>query len=427
MEKIKKTLLHGRHVDYGAKMVDFGTYNMPLWYPAGAKKEHLTVLTHAGIFDTSHMAVVTIRATGKHNDAFRLLQRCFSRDLNACVGKKKAPFEPGKCIYGVYLDESGNVIDDAILYRIDEKNYITVVNSGMGGKIAAHLVKYADDLNVEISDLTEKTGKLDIQGPLAGKTLGKVLKNPEPVLENLRFFTLKGHFDTASPLSDTVRLVDGTSVLLSRTGYTGEFGFEIFMDPAHLLKTWEMILEAGKPFGLIPCGLAARDSLRTGALLPLSHQDIGSWPFINNPWCFALPYTTDQTGFTKTFVGDQALLSVENPEYTYAFAGYDLRKVSVSDGAVVLDAGENKIGSVLTCVTDMAIGRHNDRIYSISSPGKPENFVPKGLSCGFVKVKSKLAPGRTVYLKDNRRKIKVAIVEDIRPDRTALRPIREMI
>ncbi|MBW2100827.1 MAG: aminomethyl transferase family protein, partial [Deltaproteobacteria bacterium] len=334
---------------------------------------------------------------------------------------------PGKCIYGVYLDESGHVIDDAILYRIDEKNYITVVNSGMGGQIAAHLVKYADDLKVEISDLTEKTGKLDIQGPLAGKILRNVLKDPETVLENFRFFTLKGHFDTESPLSDTVRLADGTPVLLSRTGYTGEFGFEVFMDPVHLVKTWEMILEAGKPFGLIPCGLAARDSLRTGALLPLSHQDIGSWPFIHNPWCFALPYTADQTGFTKTFVGDQALLSVENPEYTYAFAGYDLRKISVSDGAVVLDTGEKKIGTVLTCVTDMAIGRYKDRIYSITSPDKPENFVPKGLSCGFVKVKSKIVPGRTVYLKDNRRKIKVAIVEDIRPDRTAMRPIREMI
>jgi len=93
----------------------------------------------------------------------------------------------------------------------------------------------------------------------------------------------------------------------------------------------------------------------------------------------------------------------------------------------VLDAAGNEIGTVLTCVSDMAIGRYGDRIYSISSPDKPEGFNPKGLCCGFVKVKPKLLPGQIVELKDNRRKIKVMIVDDIRPDRTARRPIKEML
>jgi len=120
-------------------------------------------------------------------------------------------------------------------------------------------------------------------------------------------------------------------------------------------------------------------------------------------------------------------LNIEAPEYTYAFAGNDLRKVSTEDPAVVLDPDGNEIGRVLTCVTDMGIGRHEDRIYSITSPDKPEGFKPRGLCCGFIKVKSKLAPGEIVEIKDKRRKLKVTIVEDIRPDRTARRPMKEMV
>ena len=94
-------------------------------------------------------------------------------------------------------------------------------------------------------------------------------------LKKIPYFSFKGHFNATSPLADTVRLTDGTPILLSRTGYTGEFGFEIFVSPDHTVKLWEMILDAGSDCELVPCGLAARDSLRGGAVLPLSHQDIG--------------------------------------------------------------------------------------------------------------------------------------------------------
>ena len=422
-EKVKTTPLHDWHVSHGANMAVFGGYDMPLWYPSGAKQEHLTVLTDAGIFDTSHMAVVMV--TGP--DAFELLQICFSRDLNACVGKNKTPLKPGKCTYGVYLNEKGEVIDDAIVSQVDQSIYMIVVNAGMGGEIARHMTAHIDGRDVEITDFTDKVGKMDVQGPMAADILMKVLEKPEKVFEDMPYFTFKGHFDSVSPLSEAVRLTDGTPLLLSRTGYTGEFGFEIFIDPEHLVRVWEMILEVGKDFDLIACGLAARDSLRAGAVLPLSHQDIGPWSFTNHPWLFTLPYNADRTGFTKKFTGAEALKNIDKSEHTCAFAGYDLRKVSAHDPAAdVLDSGGNKIGVVLTCVSDMAIGRHGDRIYSISSPDKPENFNPRGLCCGFVKVKSKLAPGQIVELKDNRRKIKVMIVDDIRPDRTARRPMKEM-
>jgi aminomethyltransferase len=423
MQKESKiTPLHGRHTALGANMADFGGYEMPLWYST-AKMEHLAVLTNAGIFDTSHMAVIMVAGP----EALELLQLCFTNDLAACTGKIKGPLSPGRCVYGAYLNQKGEVIDDSIICQLEENSYMVVVNAGMGDVVAGHFSANQGDRRVEITDLTDKVGKIDVQGPMAAKILSKVLADPENVFKKTPYFSFKGHFDAASSLSDTVRLTDGTPILLSRTGYTGEFGFEIFVSSDHAVKLWDMILDAGRDFEIIPCGLAARDSLRAGAVLPLSHQDIGAWPFINHPWVFALPFNDDQTAFNKTFIGDQALLSIEAPEYTYPFAGGDFRKVSAEDPAVVLDSEGHEIGRVLTCVTDMGIGRQGDRIYSVASPDKPQEFKPKGLCCGFVKVKSRMVPGQNIDIKDNRRKLTATIVNDIRPDRTARRPIVEML
>ncbi len=419
----KKTLLHGWHTAHGANMADFGQYNMPLWYPAGAKQEHLAVLTAAGMFDTSHMATVLVSGP----QSFELLQRCFTRDLNACAGREKTALTPGNCTYGAFLDENGFVIDDAIVYQLADQSYMVIVNAGMGGPIASHLEAQAGGQVPRILDLSDRLGKFDLQGPRAAAILMRVLENPEKVMESMRYFTFKGCMDPMACFSDAVRLTDGTPVLLSRTGYTGEFGFEIFLPPEYFIQTWERVLEAGRDFGLLPCGLAARDSLRAGAVLPLSHQDIGRWPFINHPWEFALPFVSQGRSFSKAFIGDRALLNIRSPEYTHAFVGHDLRKVSAHDRASVLDVGGRKIGEVLTCVTDMGIGRFEGRIYSIASPDRPENFQPKGLSCGFVKTSIRLSPGQTITLKDNRRKIEVVIAEDIRPDRTARQSIRKMM
>ncbi len=415
----KKTLLHGWHVSHGANMADFGGYEMPLWY-SSAKNEHMAVLSHAGMFDTSHMAAVLISGP----DAFDLLQLCFSNDLSGCIGKSRKALFPGRCVYGAYLNERGEVIDDTIIKMLGEDSYMAVINAGMGGVIAEHFAAHKGDKNVRITDLTDNVGKMDIQGPLAAKVMKKVLADPDTVFDKMPYFSFKGFFDNASPLADDVRLTDGTPILLSRTGYTGEFGFEIFVAPENLVKTWEMVLAAGEASGVVACGLAARDHLRAGSVLPLSHQDIGPWPFINTPWPFALPYTEDGSGFTKDFIGRDALMNVKNPEYTYAFAGNDVRKVSLP--AVVVSDGE-EIGKVLTCTTDMAIGRHDNRIYSISSSDKPETMKIKGLCCGFIKVNKQLSPGDSIELQDSRRKLKVRIENDIRPNRTARSPLKDML
>jgi aminomethyltransferase len=421
-EAAKTTYLYDWHKAHGANMVEFAGWNMPLWYPSGAIAEHQVVVTNAGLFDTSHMAVVLIAGTG----AFELLQLCFTKDLNACVGKNKNPLTPGRCVYGAYLNEQGGAIDDAIVYQIGSEDYMTVVNAGMGGNVSERLRAHASGLNVRVTDLAARVGKMDIQGPQSARVLMRLLKDPETTLKNMVYFSFKGHFDEGSAAADTF-LRDGTPILLSRTGYTGEFGFEIFVDPSKLTRVWEMILDAGADFGIIPCGLAARDSLRAGAVLPLSHQDIGPWPFINHPWSFALPYNDDETAFTKGFIGDCILKLRDKADHTYPFVGYDPRKVSIHEPAIVSDSDGKEIGVVSTCVSDMAIGRLENRIYSIASPDKPEQFKPRGLCCGFVRVKSRPFPGQEVELKDNRRKIKVAIVDDIRPHRTARRPMSEMM
>jgi aminomethyltransferase len=413
----KQTPLYDWHKAHGANIVEFGDYLMPVWY-AGARSEHLAVVSQAGLFDTSHMA--TIRVFGK--DAFELLQWCFTRDLNACVGKDSAPLTDGKCVYGLFLDEHGHAIDDSIVYKIMDGEYMVEVNASMGGPVAKHLAEQAKGRDVKVIDLTDKLGKIDIQGPASIKTMAKLLKNPEVVFDKLPYFSAKGHFDPASTLAGQVQLLDGTPLLLSRSGYTGEVGFEMFVERAQTVKVWEMIMAAGEEFGLTACGLASRDSLRTGAVLPLSHQDIGHWTCIRNPWPFALPFKASGEGFTKTFLGSAALEKATDAPYTLTFVGHDLRKVDAHDAKVYLEGKE--IGTVLTCATDMAIGRHEGRIYSIASPEKPAGLAIKGLCCGFIKVGMKLASGTTVELKDAKRSLQVVIETDVRPDRTARKALK---
>jgi aminomethyltransferase len=403
-------------------MAEFGGYRMPLWY-SSAKGEHLAVLGQAGLFDTSHMAALLLEGPR----ARVLLQRCFSRDLEACIGPKGSPLSNGRLVYGVFLNDKGHVIDDAIAYQIAPEKYMLVVNAGMGGPLSGHLAQHAQEQHTQITDLSGELGKIDLQGPAAARILAPLLASSEAAFECLPYFAFKGFFDAGQESVGTVSLTDGTPLLLSRSGYTGEFGFEIFCRAEHTRRVWEQIMERGEPHGLCACGLAARDSLRAGAVLPLSHQDIGDWPFMNNPWTFCLPWNGSGDGFTKRFVGGEALLAAEPPGFTYPFVGRDPRKVSPGEATRATDLEGRELGRVLTCVTDMGIGWHQGRIYSLASPDKPDGFQPKGLCCGFVLVEQPLDYGREIQLRDARRKLPVSIAKDIRPNRTARAPIQSLL
>ncbi len=424
----KQTPLNPWHRAHGANMAEFGGFDMPLWYDTGVKKEHLAVIQSVGIFDTSHMASVMVTGEG----ALDLLQLCHTRDLSGLTD--------GRCVYGAFLNHQGHVIDDAIVYRFQANYYMVCVNAGMGGTIAAHLTATipavhggeTDDVTsrgiaatVDITDLSQKLGKVDIQGKNAARVLGLLLDNPDAVFNKMSYFSFKGHFDEKNPLSGDVRLKNGTPILLSRSGYTGEFGFEIFISPHAVVALWESLLTTGKSFDLIACGLGARDSLRAGAVLPLSHQDVGAWKFIHHPWMFALPLAPDGNTFTKSFIGDKALLNPDDTFYTLPFVGDNLKKVTSGLDAKVLDETGQVLGTVLTCATDMAIGWHDSTLLSLASPNLPPEFNAKGISCGFVRVDRPLKVGTRLVLQENKRKITVTVVSDVRPHRTARRKISD--
>lgn len=422
-EETRKTALNEWHRQQGANMAVFGGYEMPLWYPSGARSEHLAVIQTAGMFDTSHMSVVMVRGKG----AMPLLQRCFSKNLEACIGKESKPLADGRSVYGVFLNPAGEVIDDAIVFRIAAEDFMVVVNAGMGPAIAGHLRSHADENVVSVSDLSDGVGKLDVQGPESARILREAIRDPGSVFDSMPYFSFRGHFDPASQTAGRVQMLDGTPILLSRTGYTGEFGFEIFTPPDQFTTVWRALLAAGQARGMIPCGLAARDSLRAGAVLPLSHQDIGPWPFANNPWLFALPFDAAGKEFTKDFIGADALRTLSDAPHTLPFAGFDLRKVAVEDSRVLEAPGAEPVGEVLTCVTDMAVDRVDGRICSITGADAPPGFRPRGLCCGFVRTAHRLSAGQRVHLQDRRRQIEVQIVSDIRPDRTARKPLKEFL
>jgi len=405
----RDTLLTPWHTAHNAHMAPFGGYRMPLWYKTGPIQEHRAVITGAGLFDTSHMAELLVEGP----NALDLLQRVLTKDLHRCLAGH--PLEPGRATYGFLLDERGHVIDDAIVMMEERERLLLVVNAGMGPRVAAHLLRHGEDLDVTVSDLTDRLSKLDLQGPASVKILQKILKPTSKIKGAFPYFSFVGHYDQ---LQRGVASTLGFPLLVSRTGYTGEMGFEIFVRPCDFVRLWEQILAAVAEHGLIPCGLGARDSLRTGAMLPLSHQDIGDWPCVNHPWSFALPLRGK--GFSKSFVGDDALLAARGTAaHTFAFLGESGRKVDA--GADVLLDGA-PIGTVLTCATDMAMDFHGGKLLSMSSPEAPADFAPKGLACGFVKVDRPLEPGGVLTLQDKRRDIRVRLVSDLRPHRTARSP-----
>lgn len=411
-DSLKLTPLNQWHRDAGANMADFGGYDMPLWYDTGVKTEHMAVLTSAGMFDTSHMACITVDG----ESAFDLITVCFTRDIDR--------LKPGRCVYGAFLDDQGHCIDDAIVYRFSAKRFMVCVNAGMGAPVTTHLRSQTNGCDVRISDLSGQMAKVDVQGKNAAKILSPLLKDPDKVFDTMPYFSFKGDL---IPDQRNVLLRDGTPILLSRSGYTGEFGFEIFITPSAVVPLWETLLTQGKAYNLTPCGLGARDSLRAGACLPLSHQDIGHFAFIHHPWEFALPYTNDKTGFTKEFIGAPALLNHDTPSYTLAFAGDTLRKVNAGENTQVLDDNGQVIGHVLTCATDMAISWLDKKIVSINTKDLPPGTKIKGLACGFVMVNTPLPPGTRLTLREGKRSIDVTTVTDIRPDRTARLALKRFI
>lgn len=248
---MKHTPLHEEHLRLSAKMVDYAGYDMPVQYPNGTIKEHLAVRQQVGIFDCSHMG--EIRFTGPGAAAF----------LDYILTNVMSTLAVGRIRYGVMCQEDGGAIDDLIVYRLAQEDYLVVVNASNREKDLAWMEKQVDEWNgpaVQVQDRSDDYALIAIQGPKTKEVMAKV-GNPESYPKKYYSFT-----------EDV--LVADRPVLLSRTGYTGEFGYEIYCKPEDASHIWQTLLEQGKEEGIEACGLGARDTLRLEAGMPLYGHEL---------------------------------------------------------------------------------------------------------------------------------------------------------
>ena len=272
-ETLKRTPLHDVHVALGARMVPFAGYEMPVQYPGGVMAEHKAVRTAAGLFDVSHMGEVLVRGP----QALDFLNHVTSNNVAALAA--------GQAQYSGLLSEQGTFIDDCLVYRFDD-HYMVVVNASNAEKDLAHLRAHAGRFDVQVEDVSERTALLALQGPRAQEVLAR---HTDADLEGVKYY----HF--------TVGTVAGVpEVVISRTGYTGEDGFELYFDASRAPAVWNALTAQGD---VTPAGLGARDTLRLEMGMALYGNDIddGTTPYeANLAWIVKLA--------KGDFVGREALV-----------------------------------------------------------------------------------------------------------------------
>jgi aminomethyltransferase len=255
---LRRTPLHDRHVALGARMVPYAGWEMPVQYGGGIIDEHRTVRSAVGLFDLSHMGEIGI--TGGEALAF----------ARYAVVSDPGALEPGQAQYSMLCDESGGIIDDLIVYRTDE-GYLIVCNAANHDAVIEHLerLRGRGDFDAQLEDRSDRTALIAPQGPRAAELLATVTDLDLTALGYYR--SMRGE-------------VAGIECLVARTGYTGEDGFELFVGARRATQLWDALVEAGEPFGLKPCGLGSRDTLRLEAGMPLygNELDRGTNPYEAN-------------------------------------------------------------------------------------------------------------------------------------------------
>ncbi|TQR18608.1 glycine cleavage system aminomethyltransferase GcvT [Psychrobacillus soli] len=245
-EQLKRTPLFDDYATYGGKTIDFGGWELPVQF-SSIKEEHEAVRTKAGLFDVSHMGEIIV--TGSASEAF--LQKTMTNDVSKLVN--------GQAQYTAMCYTDGGIVDDLLVYKVEDNHYLLVVNAGNIEKDFDWMKQFVTD-GVELVNKSDAYGLLALQGPLAQEILQKLTSKN---LDEIGFFRFENNVEVA-----------GKTVLISRTGYTGEDGFEIYAASNDVRDLWSHILEVGKEDGLLPCGLGARDTLRFEACLPLYGQEL---------------------------------------------------------------------------------------------------------------------------------------------------------
>lgn len=354
---MKKVALNDTHISLNAKMVPFAGFNMPVQY-SGINIEHETVRKAVGVFDVSHMGEFILKGEG----ALDLIQRVSSNDASKLFD--------GKIQYSCLPNETGGIVDDLLVYRIDEKTYLLVVNASNIQKDWDWISKYNTG-GVEMKNISDETSLLAVQGPRAAEALQSLT---DIDLASMEYYTFKkGKFAGID------------NVLISATGYTGAGGFELYFDNKHASHIWDAIFKAGEPFGIKPVGLAARDTLRLEMGFCLYGNDIDD---TTSPIEAGLGWITK---FSKNFVNSEYLAAQKQSGVERKLVGFEMidRGIPRHDYEIV-DSEGNVIGKVTS--------------------GTQSPSLQKAIGLGYVKTAFS-KEGSEIYIRIRENKVKAQVVK----------------
>jgi len=304
---LRRTPLHAVHRRMGAKMVDFGGWDMPVQY-SGVLEEHHTVRQRVAVFDVSHMGEIEVKGP----EALKLVEHVTT---NAASKLKN-----GQAQYSGLLYEHGGFVDDILVHKVDDQDYFICVNASNQDKDYEHIAAN-NNFDATVENAGPRYAQIAIQGPRAIETLQKLTSVP---LAPIRYY----HFVDGT--------VSGTPARIARTGYTGEDGFEIYVHPAEATRIWDEILEAGAEFGIKPAGLGARNTLRLESKMALYGHEIGA---------SITPWEADLGWIVKLdkgdFIGRDALVKQKEQGVTRKLVGFEMKGRGIGrDGYEVYVDGE---------------------------------------------------------------------------------------
>lgn len=323
-EQLKVTCLHDSHVALGAKMSPFAGFDMPIQY-SSITEEHLAVRGNVGMFDVSHMGEIFVSGP----DAEKFVNHIFTNDIR--------PMVPGQVLYGMMLYPDGGTVDDLLVYKeFTADHYLLVVNAANIEKDFLWIKDHAEGYDVKLVNDSNNWGQIALQGPKAEETLVKVLGFAADAAK-LTFYTFKDFEDA------------GTRVIISRTGYTGEDGFEIYAAPGLIVKYWDAFLKAG----VVPCGLGCRDTLRFEAGLPLYGDELT--PEIS-------PVTAGFSMFCKLdkdeFIGKEAIADQKANGTKMKLVGIELQDKAIPRAGYPVELEDGtEVGVVTTGYHSISLGK----------------------------------------------------------------------
>ncbi|HXC47380.1 MAG TPA: glycine cleavage system aminomethyltransferase GcvT [Candidatus Sulfotelmatobacter sp.] len=333
---LRKTALNALHKRLGAKMVNFGGWDMPVEYPCSGNLmcEHRAVRGGVGVFDVSHMGDIRIHGAKKAGGALAAVQRLTMNDASKLA--------IGQAQYSAMLYPNGTFVDDVIVHRLGEDDYLLVINAGTREKDISWVRENTKGFDCAVEDLSDAYTQLAIQGPRAAEVLQK--------LTDAKLETIKNYWFTHGTVCGL------PNTLIARTGYTGEDGFEIYVpsDVATSERVWNEVFAAGKEFGIVACGLGARNTLRLESKMALYEHEISDKI---NVWEAGLDrYCHLEKG---EFIGRAALVKLKAEGLKRALVGLEMVERGIArDGYRCLDESGNEIGVVTSGSPSPTLGKN---------------------------------------------------------------------